>query len=60
MLPTKTFRELVEENGDKILHWRDATDPNKEYVRPFDYSVSHGGSIDSFKYYNDYVVEISN
>lgn len=60
MLPTKTFRELVEENGDKILHWQDATDPNKEYVRPFDYSVSHGGSIDSFKYYNDYVVEISN
>lgn len=57
--PTKTFRELVEENGDKILHWREATDPNKEYVTPFNYSVSHGGSIDSFKYYNDYVVEIS-
>ena len=57
--PTKTFRVLVEENGDKILHWREATDPNKEYVTPFNYSVSHGGSIDSFKYYNDYVVEIS-
>lgn len=57
--PTKTFAELVEENGDRILPWKEATDPKKTYVRPFDYSSSHGGSIDAFRYYNDYVVEIS-
>lgn len=55
----KFFAKLVKENGDKILSWKEATDPDKTYVRPFDYSLSHGGSIDSFRYYNDYVVEIS-
>ena len=55
----KFFAELVKEDGDRILSWKEAMDPDKTYVRPFDYSLSHGGSIDSFRYYNDYVVEIS-
>lgn len=57
---SKTFREIVEENGDKIVHWRDATDPRKKYVCPFNYSENRGGSVDSFRYYNDYLVEINN
>lgn len=58
--PKLTFRELVEKNGDKILHWSAATDPKKQYVRPFAYNNRYGGTIDSLRYYNDYVVEISN
>ncbi|MBO4531458.1 MAG: hypothetical protein J5767_12575 [Paludibacteraceae bacterium] len=41
----KFFAELVKENGDRILSWKKATDPHKTYVRPFDYSLSHGGML---------------
>ena len=34
----KTFKELVEENGDKMVTWRNALDAKKTYVNPFAYS----------------------
>lgn len=53
----KSFKELVEENGDRIVYYRYGT-MGKVYVKTFDYSVYYGGAYDSFEYYNDYFVEL--
>ena len=31
---------------------------DKKYVSVFNYSEKYGGTYDSFKYYNDYVIEL--
>lgn len=51
------FNEIVNNNGDRIVRYNE-TQENKHYESIFNYNIKHGGSIDSFKYYNDYVVEL--
>lgn len=51
------FKDLVEYNGDKIVRYNE-TQLNKKYASILNYSNKYGGTIDSFKYYNDYVVEL--
>ena len=60
------FAELVKQNGD-ILWPVNRPIPFKYKDLPrqsvFDYSVEHSskkGTVDSFKYYNDYVVLLKN
>lgn len=53
------FAELVKQNGDIL--WNLNKPLPKEYSdleteKPFDYSERYGGTVDSFKYYNDYIV----
>ena len=50
------LKELVDSNGDRIVHYTKCKDENK-YVSVFNYSEKYGGTFDSFKYYNDYVIE---
>lgn len=49
------LKELIEKNGDKIVSCRNCQ-MGKRYVSVFDYSEQNGGTYDSFKYYNDYVI----
>ena len=55
------FSDLVKKNGDML--WNLSLPLPEEYQgfkykRPFDYSIRNGGTVDSFKYYNDYIVLI--
>lgn len=49
--------DLLNKNGDKLVHYTKCKDGNK-YMSVFNYSEHYGGTIDSFKYYNDYVIEL--
>lgn len=49
--------DLVEKNGDKIVYYKDCK-MGKKYMNVFLYSEWYGGTIDSYRYYNDYVIEI--
>lgn len=51
------LKDLVEKNGDKIVHYKNGK-ADKKYMSVFDYSEKFGGTFDSFKYYNDYVIEL--
>ena len=51
------LKDLVKENGDKIVYFKNC-EMNKKYMNIFNYSEKYGGTFDSFKYYNKYVVEI--
>ena len=51
------LKDLVDSNRDRIVHYTKCKDENK-YVSVFNYSVKYGGTFDSFKYYNDYVIEL--
>lgn len=53
----KTLIELVNENGHKLVRHNEAKDGYK-YISVFDYSERHGGTLDSFKFYNNYYVEV--
>lgn len=50
--------ELIQKNGHKLVRYNE-TVKGKKYVPVFEYSVMHGGTLDSYRYYNDYVVEVS-
>mgnify|MGYP001016174704 CR=1 FL=1 len=52
------FIDLVNDNGDNLVLYNQAKE-GKEYVSVFDYSSQFGGTYDSQKYYNEYVVELS-
>ena len=51
------LKELINKNGDKLVFYKNA-EKDKKYISVFNYSKKHGGTYDSFMYYNDYVVEI--
>ena len=51
------LKDLVDSNGDRIVHYTKCKDENT-YVSVFNYSEKYGGTFDSFKYYNDYVIEL--
>ena len=50
------LKDLVDSNGDRIVHYTKCKDGNK-YVSVFNYSAKYGGTFDSFKDYNDYGIE---
>lgn len=49
--------DLLNKNGDKLVHFTRCIE-NKKYMSVFNYSEYYGGTFDSFKYYNDYVIEL--
>lgn len=51
------MREELIFKGDKIVRY-DNCRADKEYMSVFNYSKKYGGTFDSFKYYNDYVIEL--
>ena len=51
------LKDLVKKNGDKIVYYNECK-IGKKYMSVFNYSEKYGGTIDSFKYYNEYVIEI--
>lgn len=51
------LNDLVQKNGDKIVRCNECK-VNAKYISVFDYSEKYGGTYDSFKYYNTYVIEI--
>lgn len=51
------LKDLVKENGDKIVNYTNCK-TNKKYMSVFNYSEKYGGTFDSFKYYNNYVIEL--
>lgn len=50
--------KLIKKNGHKLTHYSKALHGHK-YESVFTYSNRHGGAVDSFKYYNNYVVDIT-
>ena len=53
----KFLNELIKENGHKLVLYNKCQH-GREYMTVFNYSKKYGGTYDSFKYYNNYVVEI--
>lgn len=51
--------DLVKENGHKLIHYTQLKEGRK-YETVFNYSEKYGGTFDSFKYYNEYYVDITN
>ena len=51
------LKDLLEKNGDKLVHYTKG-EKGKIYMSVFNYSKKYGGTCDSFKYYNDYYVEL--
>ena len=51
------LKDLVKNNGDKIVHYKSCK-KDKKYINVFNYSERYGGTFDSFRYYNDYVIEL--
>ena len=51
------LKDLLKINGDKLIYYKNC-DVCKKYMSVFDYSQKYGGTFDSFKYYNNYVVEL--
>ena len=52
------LEELIKKNGHKLVRYNEGIAGHK-YMKVFDYSNKYGGTFDSFKYYNDYYVEIA-
>lgn len=53
----KYLKDLIKSNNHKLVLYNQAKE-NKQYMTVFNYSKKYGGTYDSFKYYNNYVVEI--
>lgn len=53
----KFLKDLVKENGHKIVHYTQCIVGHR-YESIFDYSVRNGGTYDSIKYYNDYIIDL--
>lgn len=52
------LKELLDKNGHKLVRYNNCIAGHK-YESVFNYSARHGGTVDSFKYYNDYVVDVT-
>ena len=52
------FKELVKKNGHKLVGYGEAREGHT-YVKVFDYSEKYGGTYDSHRYYNNYVVDVT-
>ena len=51
------LHELLKKNGHKLVSCHNCVSGHK-YESVFNYSDRHGGTYDSFQYYNDYVVDV--
>ena len=58
----KYLRDLVKENKHEIKHFTEIVEKGVEkehkYMSVFEYSEKYGGTYDSFKYYNDYIIDL--
>lgn len=54
----KYLSELLKINGHKLVTY-DQCEEDHRYMTVFEYSVKYGGTYDSFKYYNNYLVDIT-
>jgi hypothetical protein len=54
----KYLAELIKDNNHKLVHYKIGKE-NHKYISVFNYSEKYGGTYDGFKYYNDYVVDIT-
>lgn len=52
------LEELLKQNGHKLVRYNEGIEGHT-YMSVFDYSVKYGGTFDSFKYYNDYCIDIT-
>lgn len=52
------LKELIKKNGHKLVRYNEGVVGHK-YMKVFDYSVKYGGTLDSYKYYNDYYVDVT-
>lgn len=55
----KYLIDLIKENGHKLISRRDKLVDGRKYELVFNYSERHGGTYDSFKYYHDYIIDIT-
>lgn len=53
----KYLTELIKDNNHKLVRYNKVKE-NHEYMTVFNYSEKYGGTYDSFRYYNDYVIEM--
>lgn len=54
----KYLLQLIRDNNHKLVLYNEAK-VNHDYMTVFNYSEKYGGTYDSFKYYNNYVVEVN-
>ena len=52
------LEELIKKNGHKLVRYNEGITGHK-YMKVFDYSVKYGETFDSFKYYNNFYVDIT-
>lgn len=52
------LKDLIKQNGHKLVHYTEGKFGH-EYESVFYYSSRHGGTIDGFRYYNDYIVDVT-
>lgn len=52
------LKDIIRENGHKLTKYNECI-VNHKYVSVFNYSQQYGGSFDGYKYYNDYVVDVT-
>ena len=52
----KTLKDMTDANNKQIVRYNELLYTDKGIERVFDFSSKNGGAIDSFKYYNDYVL----
>lgn len=52
------LKDIIKKNGHKLVKYNECLE-NREYKSVFDYSSQNGGTFDGFKYYNDYVIDVT-
>ena len=52
------LKELIKKNGHNLVRYNECIVSHK-YESVFDYSVKNGGTFDGCKFYNDYVVDVT-
>lgn len=53
-----SLKELIEKNKHKLIRYNEGIVGHR-YMKVFDYSKKYGGTFDSFKYYNNYYVDVT-
>lgn len=50
--------DLIKKNGHSLVKYNECK-VGRNYESVFNYSARHGGTLNSYKYYNDYVVDVT-
>jgi len=50
------LEELLQKNNKMLVKYNEVLSTDKGIISVFNFSNNSGGAIDSFRYYNDYVV----